>query len=102
YFSFVKGMVDSEDLSLNISREMLQHDRQLKTIERNITRKIKTEMKKMLKNDREKYVDFYNVFGRQHKYGVYSDFRQHKEVPQDLLLFYSSTEKKLVKIGRAS
>lgn len=98
YFSFVKGMVDSEDLSLNISREMLQHDRQLKTIERNITRKIKTELKKMLKNDREKYVDFYNVFGRQLKYGVYSDFGQHKEVLQDLLLFYSSTEKKLVSL----
>ncbi len=98
YFSFVKGMVDSEDLSLNISREMLQHDRQLKMIEKNITRKIKTELKNMLRNDREKYVEFYDVFGRQLKYGVYSDFGQHKDVLQDLLMFYSSTEKKLVSL----
>ena len=98
YFSFVKGLVDSEDLSLNISREMLQHDRQLKMIERNITRKIKAELKKMLKNDREKYVEFYNVFGRQLKYGVYSDFGQHKDVLQDLLMFHSSTEEKLVSL----
>ncbi len=99
YFSFVKGMVDSEDLSLNISREMLQHDRQLKMIEKNITRKIKTELQNMLKNDREKYVEFYNVFGRQLKYGVYSDFGQHKDVLQDLLMFYSSTEEKLVSLA---
>src|SRR5699024_3750130 len=98
YFSFVKGMVDSEDLSLNISREMLQHDRQLKMIEKNITRKIKTELQNMLKNDREKYVEFYNVFGRQLKYGVYSDFGQHKDVLQDLLMFHSSTEEKLVSL----
>ena len=96
YFSFVKGMVDSEDLSLNISREMLQHDRQLKLIEKNITRKIKSELQRMLKNDRDKYVQFYEVFGRQLKYGVYSDFGQHKGVLQDLLMFYSSTEDKLV------
>jgi len=99
YFSFVKGMVDSEDLSLNISREMLQHDRQLKTIEKNITRKIKTELQNLLKNDREKYVEFYNVFGRQLKYGVYSDFGQHKDVLKDLLLFYSSKEEKLVSLA---
>ena len=99
YFSFVKGMVDSEDLSLNISREMLQHDRQLKMIEKNITRKVKTELQNMLKNDREKYVEFYNVFGRQLKYGVYSDFGQHKDVLQDLLMFYSSTEEKLVSLA---
>ena len=99
YFSFVKGMVDSEDLSLNISREMLQHDRQLKMIYKNITRKIKTELQNMLKNDREKYVEFYNVFGRQLKYGVYSDFGQHKDVLQDLLMFYSSTEEKLVSLA---
>lgn len=98
YFSFVKGMVDSEDLSLNISREMLQHDRQLKMIEKNITRKIKTELQNLLKNDRDKYVEFYNVFGRQLKYGVYSDFGQHKNVLQDLLMFYSSTEEKLVSL----
>src|SRR5690625_3455708 len=99
YFSFVKGMVDSEDLSLNISREMLQHNRQVKMIERNITRRIKTELQNMLKNDREKYVEFYNVFGRQLKYGVYSDFGQHKDVLQDLLMFYSSTEEKLVSLA---
>src|SRR5699024_6972128 len=96
YFSFVKGMVDSYDLSLNISREMLQHDRQLKLIERNITRRIKTELERMLKNDRENYETFYNVFGRQLKYGVYSDFGTHKDTLKDLLMFYSSTEKKLV------
>lgn len=99
YFSFVKGMVDSEDLSLNISREMLQHDRQLKVIEKNITRKIKTELQNMLKNDRDTYVKFYDTFGRQLKYGVYSDFGQHKEVLQDLLMFYSSTEEKLVTLA---
>ena len=99
YFSFVKGMVDSEDLSLNISREMLQHDRQLKMIEKNITRKIKTELQNLLKNDRDTYVTFYEVFGRQLKYGVYSDFGQHKDVLQDLLMFYSSTEKRLVSLA---
>jgi molecular chaperone HtpG len=96
YFSFVKGMVDSEDLSLNISREMLQHDRQLKRIEKNINKKIKSELLGLLKNDREKYEKFYNAFGRQLKYGVYSDFGSHKDVLQDLLMFYSSKEKKLV------
>lgn len=96
YFSFVKGMVDSEDLSLNISREMLQHDRQLKRIEKNINKKIKSELLSLLKNDREKYEKFFNSFGRQLKYGVYSDFGSHKEVLQDLLMFYSSKEKKLV------
>lgn len=99
YFSFVKGMVDSEDLSLNISREMLQHDRQLKVIERNITRKIKSELQNMLKNDRETYEKFYDVFGRQLKFGVYSDFGTHKDVLQDLLMFYSSTEEKLVTLA---
>ncbi|HZW67005.1 MAG TPA: molecular chaperone HtpG [Pseudogracilibacillus sp.] len=99
YFSFVKGMVDSEDLSLNISREMLQHDRQLKTIEKNLTRRIKTELENMLKNDRENYEKFYNVFGTQLKYGVYSDFGAHKETLQDLLMFYSSTEEKLVSLA---
>lgn len=98
YFSFVKGMVDSEDLSLNISREMLQHDRQLKVIERNLTRRIKSELESMLKKDRETYEKFYNVFGRQLKFGVYNDFGAHKEVLQDLLLFYSSTEEKLVSL----
>lgn len=99
YFSFVKGMVDSEDLSLNISREILQHDRQLKLIEKNITRKIKSDLSRMLKNDRENYVKFYEVFGRQLKYGVYSDFGQDKDVLKDLIMFYSSTEKALVTLA---
>jgi molecular chaperone HtpG len=96
HFSFVKGMVDSEDLSLNISREMLQHDRQLKLIAKNISKKIKSELQSMLKNEREKYEKFYKAFGRQLKYGVYSDFGANKETLQDLLMFYSSKEKKLV------
>ncbi|NPC94685.1 molecular chaperone HtpG [Bacillus sp. WMMC1349] len=96
HFSFVKGMVDSEDLSLNISREMLQHDRQLKRIAKNISKKIKNELKNLLKNDREKYESFYNSFGRQIKFGVYNDFGAHKDTLKDLLLFYSSKEKKLV------
>lgn len=96
YFSFVKGMVDSEDLSLNISREMLQHDRQLKLIAKNINKKIKSELQSLLKNERDQYVEFYNSFGRQLKFGVYSDFGTHKEELQDLLMFYSSKEKKLV------
>jgi len=96
YFSFVKGMVDSEDLSLNISREMLQHDRQLKLIAKNIKNKIKNELLALLKDDREKYEEFYAAFGRQLKYGVYSDYGTNKDVLQDLLMFYSSKEKKLV------
>ncbi|WP_428911444.1 molecular chaperone HtpG [Niallia sp. Krafla_26] len=96
YFSFVKGLVDSEDLSLNISREMLQHDRQLKLIAKNINKKIKNELQSLLKNEREKYEEFFNAFGRQLKFGVYNDFGQHKDVLQDLLMFYSSKEKKLV------
>jgi molecular chaperone HtpG len=96
YFSFVKGMVDSEDLSLNISREMLQHDRQLKLIAKNINKKIKSELLSILNNDREKYEEFFKSFGRQLKYGVYSDYGTHKEELQDLLMFYSSKEKKLV------
>ncbi|GAB1781530.1 MULTISPECIES: molecular chaperone HtpG [Priestia] len=96
YFSFVKGMVDSEDLSLNISREILQQDRQLQLIAKNIGKKIKNELKSLLKNEREKFEKFYKSFGRQLKYGVYSDFGSNKDVLKDLLLFYSSTEKKLV------
>lgn len=96
YFSFVKGMVDSEDLSLNISREMLQHDRQLKLIAKNINKKIKNELVSLLKNDREKYESFYKSFGRQIKFGVYSDFGANKDMLQDLLMFYSSKEKRLV------
>lgn len=96
YFSFVKGMVDSEDLSLNISRELLQHDRQLKIIAKRIKEKVKSELLSLLKNDREKYEGFYKNFGRQLKFGVYSDFGQDKETLQDLIMFYSSTEKKMV------
>jgi molecular chaperone HtpG len=96
HFSFVKGMVDSEDLSLNISREMLQHDRQLKLISKNINKKIKSELQSLLNNEREKYEEFYKSFGRQLKYGVYSEFGANKEVLQDLIMFYSSKEKKLV------
>ncbi|BFH66787.1 chaperone protein HtpG [Paenibacillus dendritiformis] len=98
YFSFVKGMVDSEDLSLNISREMLQHDRQLSLIAKNIKSKIKSELQRLMKEEREKYEQFYESFGRQLKYGVYSDYGMNKEVLQDLLLFHSSKEKKLVSL----
>ena len=96
HFSFVKGLVDSEDLSLNISREMLQHDRQLKVIASRLEKKIKSELLSMLKNDREKYEEFFKNFGLQLKYGVYNGFGANKELLQDLLLFYSSGEQKLV------
>ena len=96
HFSFVKGLVDSEDLSLNISREMLQHDRQLKVITSRLEKKIKSELLSMLKNDREKYEEFFKNFGLQLKYGVYNGFGANKELLQDLLLFYSSSEQKLV------
>lgn len=98
YFSFVKGMVDSEDLSLNISRELLQHDRQLKLIAKNIKSKIKSQLQSLLKDEREQYEKFYGSFGRQLKYGVYSDYGANKDVLQDLLLFHSSKEKKLVSL----
>lgn len=94
-FSFVRGLVDSQDLSLNISREMLQHDRQLKLIESRLEKKIKSELLSMLKNDREKYETFWKGFGRQIKYGLYSSFGANSELLSDLLLFYSSSEKKL-------
>lgn len=90
YFSFVKGVVDSEDLTLNISREVLQHDRQLMQIANKIRDKIKEELLKLLKNDRKIYEDFFENFGRQLKYGVYSDYGANKEILQDLLLFYTS------------
>ena len=95
YFSCVRGLVDSQDLSLNISREMLQHDRQLKLISTRVEKKIQSELENMLKNDREEYEKFFQNFGLQLKYGVYQDYGMHKENLQDLLLFYSSTEKKL-------
>lgn len=96
YFRFVRGLVDSQDLSLNISREMLQHDRQLKVIASRVEKKIKSELLNMLKNDREEYEKFWNNFGLQLKYGVYNDYGMHKEVLQDLLMFYSSSEQKLI------
>lgn len=96
YFGFVKGIVDSEDLSLNISRELLQHDRQLKFIAKNINTKIKGELENLLRNDREKYEKFFGTFGRTLKYGVYNEYGLHKETLQDLLMFHSSKEKKLV------
>lgn len=90
YFSFVKGLVDSEDLSLNISREMLQHDRQLKIIAKAIEKSIKNELKKMQKNDREKYEKFFETFGAQIKYGIYESYGMNKEDLQDLLMFKTS------------
>ena len=99
YFGFVKGIVDSQDLSLNISREMLQHDRQLSRIAKNIKTKIKNELESMMKNDRESYEKFYKSFGRQLKYGVYDDFGMNKDELKDLLMFYSSKEKKMVSLS---
>ena len=96
HFSFVKGLVDSQDLSLNISREMLQHDRQLKLIAGRLEKKIKSELESMLNNDREKYEEFYKGFGLQLKYGMYADYGMHKDLLKDLVLFYSSSEEKLV------
>jgi len=99
HFRFVRGVVDSPDLSLNISRELLQHDRQLKVIAANLEKKIKSELEKMCKEDREAYETFWKNFGRQIKYGVVGEYGAHKELLQDLLLFYSSTEKKPVTLA---
>ena len=99
YFGFVKGIVDSQDLSLNISRELLQHDRQLKRIAKNINNKIKSELENMIKNDREAYDKFYMTFGRQLKYGIYEDFGVNKDTLKDLIMFYSSKEKKMVTLA---
>jgi molecular chaperone HtpG len=96
HFSFVKGLVDSEDLSLNISRELLQHDRQLKLIAKNITGKISKELESLMKNEREKYEKFYDSFGKQLKFGVYNEYGNNADQLKDLLLFPSSKEKKLV------
>ena len=96
YFRFVRGVVDSQDLSLNISREMLQHNRQLTIIARNIEKKIKSELTAMLENDREKYETFFGVFGRQLKYGAVADYGVNKDKVKDLLLFYSHKQKKLI------
>jgi molecular chaperone HtpG len=96
YFSFIKGVVDSEDLTLNLSREVLQHDRQLQFIAKNLRTKIKKELETMMKHDREKYEKFYDSFGRQIKYGVYDEFGRDKDFLKDLLMFYSSKEDKMV------
>ena len=99
HFGFVKGVVDSPDLSLNISRELLQHDRQLRLIANNIEKKVKGELERMLKDDREGYEKFFKNFGRQLKVGCINNYGAKKELLQDLLLFYSSTEKKLVTLA---
>ena len=99
HFRFVRGIVDTQDLSLNISREMLQHNRQLTIIARNIEKKIKQELTSMLENQREKYEEFYAVFGRQLKYGTVGDYGAHKDATKDLLLFYSHKENKLVSLN---
>ncbi len=96
YFGFVKGLVDSQDLSLNISREMLQHDRQLRVIAKNIENKIKSELEKMLKESRQEYEAFYNIYGTQLKYGTYDNYGINKDKLKDLLLFTSSYNEKLV------
>ena len=96
YFSFIKGLVDTEDVSLNISREMLQQNSKVKLIAKSIEKKIKKELVTMLKDDREQYENFFKTFGMQIKFGVYSEFGAHKDELKDLLMFYSSTEKKLV------
>ena len=96
YFSFVKGVVDSEDLSLNISRETLQKDSQLRLMRNSLEKKIKNELRAMLNNDREKYETFWKAFGRQIKFGIYGDYGMHKDLLGDLLLFWSAKEKKLV------
>ncbi len=99
HFRFVRGVVDSQDLSLNISREMLQHNRQLTVIARNIEKKVKSELTAMLENDREKYEEFYASFSRQLKYGTVADYGAHKEATQDLLLFFSAKEGKQITLS---
>jgi len=99
YFSFIKGVVDSQDLSLNLSREMLQHDRQMKAIEQRLEKKIKTELEAMLGSDREKYEKFWDAFGLQIKFGLYDNYGAAKEVLKDLVLYHSSADKKLVTFG---
>lgn len=96
YFGFVKGLVDSPDVSLNISRELLQHDKQLQTIAKNVKEKIKKELLNLLTEERDKYETFFKTFGKIIKYGVYNDWGVNKEFLQDLLMFYSSKEKKLI------
>ena len=99
HFRFVRGIVDSQDLSLNISREMLQHDRQLTIIARNLEKKIRSELKSLLENDREKYEQFFAAFGRQLKYGTVAEYGAHKDMTKDLLLFWSNQQGKLISLN---
>ena len=99
YFGFVKGLVDTEDVSLNISREILQQNKNVSIIAKSIEKKIKRELENMLKNDRNQYESFFETFGMQLKFGIYSDYGQHKDDLKDLVMFYSSTEKKLVTLA---
>ncbi|MEE3428003.1 MAG: molecular chaperone HtpG [Ruminococcus sp.] len=99
HFRFVKGVVDSQDFSLNISREVLQHDHQLKTVANTLEKKIKNELSSLLKKDRETYENFYKEFGRQLKYGIVSDYGMHKDNLKDLIMFYSSNEEKLTTLS---
>ena len=99
HFRFVRGIVDSQDLSLNISREMLQHDRQLKIIASNLEKKIKSELKKLLENDYDKYVTFYGSFGVQLKYGILNGYGTNRDLLSDLILFYSSQTEKLISLA---
>ncbi len=99
YFGFIKGLVDTEDVSLNISREMLQQNRNVQVIAKSNEKKIKRELEKMLKDEREVYESFFETFGMQLKFGIYSDYGQHKDELKDLIMFYSSTEKKLVTLS---
>ncbi len=99
HFRFVKGVVDSQDFSLNISREVLQHDHQLKTVANTLEKKIKNELSSLLKKDRETYESFYNEFGRQLKYGIVSDYGMHKDNLKDLIMFYSSNDEKLTTLS---
>jgi len=100
HFRFVRGVVDSQDFSLNISREMLQHDRQLKVIRTNIEKRVKTELKKLMENDIEKYETFYKAFGIQLKYGIANGFGANKDLLSDLIMFYSSKSDKLIPISQ--
>ena len=99
HFRFVRGIVDTQDIQLNISREMLQHSRQLTVIAKNIEKKIKGELKSMLENDRAKYEEFFAAFGRQLKYGCVADYGTHKDAAKDLLLFWSNKENKQISLG---
>lgn len=96
YFSFVRGVIDTEDIPLNISRETLQDDKNIKLIAKSIESKVKNELLDLLKNNRDKYLEFYKAFGMQLKFGIYNDYGMHKDKLEDLIMFYSSSEKKLI------